>query len=84
MYMVFGNKPATQAKVAIDSMADKTIVETEMSDSDESVMPRESDPDNPGTSSTCTVDVDDDNQDVKSQGRCQASYIWQKETKVSD
>jgi len=61
---IFGNKPATQPKVIIDSMAGKATVESEISDSDESVMPKESDPEYPGTSSTATVDIDDDdNQD---------------------
>ena len=59
---IFGNKPATQPKVIIDSMAGITTVDSEISDSDDSVMPKESDPDYPGTSSTATVDNDDDNQ----------------------
>ena len=61
---ILGNKPATQPKVIIDSMAGVATVnsEFEISDSDESVMPKESDPDYPGNSSTATVENDDDNQ----------------------
>ena len=37
-------------------------MDSEISDSDDSIMFKESDPDYPGTSSTATVDDDDDNQ----------------------
>ena len=59
-----GNKPATQPKVIINIMAGVATVDSEfeISDSDESVMPKESDLDYPGTSSTATVENDDDNQ----------------------
>ena len=59
---ILGNKPATQPKVIVDSMAGVAAADSEISDSDESVMPKESDPDYPGTSSTATVENDDDNQ----------------------
>ena len=62
---ILGNKPATQPKVIIDSMAGVATVDSEfeISDSDESVMPKESDPDYPGNSNTATVENDDDNQE---------------------
>ena len=41
---IFGNKPATQSKVNIDSMAGITTVGSKISDSDDSVMPKENDP----------------------------------------
>lgn len=70
MDKIFGNKPATHPKVTIDSIADAITLEAELSDSDidENIMSRENDPDYPGTStSTATVDIDDGNEDVKSQ-----------------
>ena len=59
---IFGNKPATQPNVNIDSMAGITTVGSKISDNDDSVIPKESDPDYPVTSITGTVDNDDDNQ----------------------
>ena len=51
-------------------------------------MPKESDPDYPGTSSTATVDNDDDNQHnaivtlLMGLPCCQASSVWQKEANI--
>ena len=61
---ILGNKPATQPKVIIDSMAGVATVDSEfeISDNYESVITKENDPDYPGTSSTATVENDDDNQ----------------------
>ena len=50
----FGKKPATQSMAITESIAGIAIVDHKISDSDESVISKERDPNYPGTSSTAT------------------------------